>query len=468
MRRAPEIDTVAKTKNSFYLFFNSLKVNMKKCFLFIIVVLFFTLFLTNLITAQTESSGFVKVNNCKLEIDNKPYYFTGANLWYGCYLGSTGTTGDRPRLIRELDLLKSCGVNHFRVLGASEDSYMKKALKPPIQKAPGEYDEQLLQGLDFLLDELAKRDMKAVIFLNNFWEWTGGMSQYNYWADSSSYVDLYTTQNWNAFMNYSASFYSNKKANDLFRKYVSMLINRKNSINGKLYCQDPTIMAWQLANEPRPGDKPQGLAVTSLYYKWIDETAMFIHSADTNHLVTTGSEGTMGSLDSASIYLKAHASKYIDFITFHLWPKNWAWFNAKRAAETYPSTEAKAIAYIKEHIDFARKLNKPTIMEEFGLPRDNEEYNADSSTSIRDAYFRTIYQTIYNCAAAGDPICGTDFWAWGGEGRGQNADNFWQPGDPFTGDPPQEPQGLNSIFDTDKTTLEVIKAHALRFSQIGE
>jgi mannan endo-1,4-beta-mannosidase len=35
------------------------------------------------------------------------------------------------------------------------------------------------------------------------------------------------------------------------------------------------------------------------------------------------------------------------------------------------------------------------------------------------------------------------------------------PGDTFfVGDPPQEPQGANSVFDCDATTLEIIRAHA--------
>jgi mannan endo-1,4-beta-mannosidase len=31
--------------------------------------------------------------------------------------------------------------------------------------------------------------------------------------------------------------------------------------------------------------------------------------------------------------------------------------------------------------------------------------------------------------------------------------------DDYTTDPPQEPQGLNSVFSTDKTTLDLIKKY---------
>jgi mannan endo-1,4-beta-mannosidase len=37
---------------------------------------------------------------------------------------------------------------------------------------------------------------------------------------------------------------------------------------------------------------------------------------------------------------------------------------------------------------------------------------------------------------------------------------MWKQGDPFTGDPPQEPQGRNSIFTSDTSTLAIIRNHA--------
>ena len=61
---------------------------------------------------------------------------------------------------------------------------------------------------------------------------------------------------------------------------------------------------------------------------------------------------------------------------------------------------------------------------------------------------------------AGDAIAGSNFWAWGGRGRTGNADFMWKAGDPFTGDPPQEAQGLFSLFDSDASTLQVVSDHA--------
>ena len=52
-------------------------------------------------------------------------------------------------------------------------------------------------------------------------------------------------------------------------------------------------------------------------------------------------------------------------------------------------------------------------------------------------------------------------------GRAGHNDGWWQPGDPFTGDPPQEHQGLNSIFDTDTATHAVIKTHSRNMNALN-
>ncbi|MDB5910067.1 MAG: mannanase [Massilia sp.] len=42
------------------------------------------------------------------------------------------------------------------------------------------------------------------------------------------------------------------------------------------------------------------------------------------------------------------------------------------------------------------------------------------------------------------------------------APGWWKPGDDFIGDPPQEEQGLHSVFDSDASTLAIIREHAQR------
>ena len=44
--------------------------------------------------------------------------------------------------------------------------------------APMVYNDTIFAGLDYLLAEMGKRDMLAVLYLNNSWEWSGGYGQY--------------------------------------------------------------------------------------------------------------------------------------------------------------------------------------------------------------------------------------------------------------------------------------------------
>jgi mannan endo-1,4-beta-mannosidase len=418
--------------------------------------------------AKAQTGQFVTVQGRQFQLAGKPYHYAGTNLWYGAYLGSSGASGNRARLTKELDTLARLGVTNLRVLAMSEASELRRAVRPAIMTAPGEFDEQLLQGLDFLLAEMGKRDMKAVLYLNNFWQWSGGMSQYVAWFNGKPVFDPDVTGKWNEFMENSASFYRLPEANALFRKVIEKIVTRRNTITGTVYRDDPVIMAWQLANEPRPGKDDTDRANFPAFVRWIDETAGFIDALAPKQLVCTGNEGWRGSADDKELFVEAHRSAHVDYLTFHLWVANWGWYDPKKSAATYDGAWAKAQDYLNWHIDAAGKMGKPIVLEEFGLNRDGASFEVKAPTTYRDRYYRSIFDLLYRRATAGDAIAGSNFWAWNGSGRTRNADFMWKPGDDFVGDPPQEPQGLYGVFDADASTIKVISEHAAAMSRIGQ
>lgn len=132
---------------------------------------------------QVISQDFIRVTNTEFSWKGQPYYFMGTNFWYGMHLAMQGEDGNRDRLLRELDRLQDLGVKNLRIMAASEgpDTAPWRVL-PTLMTAPGEYNDTLWDGLDFLLAEMAKREMHAVVCLNNFWPWSGGMAQYVNWV----------------------------------------------------------------------------------------------------------------------------------------------------------------------------------------------------------------------------------------------------------------------------------------------
>jgi len=93
-----------------------------------------------------------------------------------------------------------------------------------------------------------------------------------------------------------AKFYTCNVCIAAYRKQVEYVITHTNTVTKKRYIDDPTIMAWELANEPRPM-RP---TANDAYFKWIIDSAAYIKSLDPNHLVTTGSEGWIGTVDKES------------------------------------------------------------------------------------------------------------------------------------------------------------------------
>ena len=410
--------------------------------------------------APPSGGGFVTVDGTGFVLDSEPYHFVGTNYWYGLNLASTGPGGDRTRLEAELDHLKALGITNLRVMAGSEGPDSEPwRIVPSLQVSPGVYDPGLLDGLDYLLKAMADRDLRAVMCLNNFWPWSGGMAQYVSWHGGGSipYPPPEPGGDWNEYQDYASDFYSNADAMQCFRDHIEFIVGRVNPYTGQAYRDDPTIFAWELANEPRGFNNN-----AAAFNVWIDETAAFIKSLDANHLVTTGCEGDTPWPDWNGLDFDLnHDGANIDYTTIHIWPQNWGWFDPADPAGTYPAAESSARAYFADHAQRASTLGKPMILEEFGLARDGGSYDPTSTTEYRDLFFAAMFEEVYGSAAASGPAAGDNVWAWAGQGRPiEPYGSFWAPGDPWIGDPPHEHQGWYSIYDTDESTLELLEAHA--------
>jgi len=409
---------------------------------------------------------FVRVEGRQFALDGRPWYVCGANLWYGAHLGRPSNPAGRARLARELDRLRDLGINNLRVLGAAEACPTPQAVQPVIQTAPGVYNEDLLQGLDYLVQEAGRRKIKLVIFLNNYWDWSGGMPQYLAWTGAGPTPGVNTTP-WPEYNRVLSTFYSNAAAQALYRRYVAMLLDRTNRLTGRKYRDEPAIMAWELANEPRPGERVgENDAVFATFLAWIGETSAYLHSLDAHHLVTTGSEGNMGCLGTDDNFRRVHSVQTIDYAVFHLWPNNWKWFQRDDFAATIGPTLAKSRDYAARHFAVADAVGKPVVLEEFGLDRD-AGLVVECPTTSRDRLYAELFGLLEASAAHGGAAAGSNFWLWGGEGRPPHTGAV-SPDGVGAGEMPQEDPGLNTVFDCDRSTLKILRDHFARLRQLSE
>ncbi len=389
--------------------------------------------------------------------NGEPYYFVGTNFWYGAILGSEGEGGNRERLVRELDFMKSHGIDNLRVLvgGEGENGLLGK-IEPNLQPEPGVYNDDVLAGLDFLMMELGKRGMTAVLYFNNAWEWSGGYTQYVAWANNTP-VLVPRVDGWFSYNAFAGEFVRNERAKELFFNHLRYIITRTNRYTGIKYIEDPAIFSWQICNEPRAfSSKEQDNK--EAFAEWIAASAKLIRSLDPNHMISTGSEGFYGCEWDMALCERIHALDEISYINCHVWPYNWKWMRGDNMVADLDRSCANTKEYIDMHIGLGHSINKPVVVEEFGMPRDNMDFHKGSPVVCRDKYYTFVFDLILKDKEQNGPFAGCNFWSWGGFAKTNVEDHeYWAKGDDYTGDPAQEQQGLNSIFFEDRSTLNIIR-----------
>lgn len=437
-----------------------------------IAYLYVVMALAALIGCQSNQAEkdieFVTTRDGRFYRGDTEYKFIGANFWYGAVLASEGQGGNRERLQKELDLMQEVGITNVRVLvGGEGPDTVASHVVPVLQPEPGVYNDTILQGLDYLIAELEKREMTAVLFLNNSWEWSGGYGAYLEWAGCGPVPDW---SDWTIAQNYHCQFVKNDSAKAMAERHVRYIVSRTNTVTGKPYSESPAIMAWELANEPRAFARDS--VTKACFAEWVETQAKLIKSLDSNHLVTTGSEGIEGCEEDSALFRKIHAFPEIDYICIHIWPYNWRWLGpasgpltnglAKNGetsvVDSVPFASRMTRAYMDRCWDVVKDLNKPMVLEEFGYPRDGYRIELNSTTQGRDSYYEYAFSLMDE-----GKLQGCCFWAWGGYAQPKHV--RWQRWDDYVGDPAQEEQGLNAVFASDTTTLEVIRQAAERLSK---
>jgi mannan endo-1,4-beta-mannosidase len=332
-------------------------------------------------------AGFVGVSGSRFVLDGRPFRFVGANV------AVMYKDEDRQRMPETLRAAAADGIRVIRVWANGEGG--PDDIKPvgadrsdwprthPFRWAPGNWNEDELIHLDHVLAEAPQDNLRVQLTLANWWRDTGGVTQYLYWAGVKDAADEHYPFGVN--VDRAMLFYTNDEARRLYREHVEKIILRRNTVTGRLYRDDPTIMGYELVNEAQ--------APTGRWEErraWFKEMSSFVKSLDPDHLITPGDWGFRSAVERRE-WLKDHALPNIDYCDVHNYPRE--------DLDSFVDSPEALKSFIDNRAAAAFSINKPLVFGEFGMSRDG--YKDSSQVEWLRAYFE---------GASRDAVAGAMFW----------------------------------------------------------
>ncbi|OUC90853.1 cellulase family glycosylhydrolase [Streptosporangium minutum] len=308
-------------------------------------------------SATTGDPGLVTRRGSHLTLDGKPFRFAGTNSYYLMYKSKTMVDDVFARAKKaDLSVIRTWG---FLDIGHQDgsDSIHHKEDGVYFQYWDGSkpaYNDGAdgLAHLDYVLWKARQSGIKLVIPFVNNWSAYGGIDQYVRWAKGQHHDD----------------FYTDPTIKGWYKNWISHLLNRVNPLTGVAYKDDPTVMAWELANEPRckgSGNYPTSPSCsTTTLTTWADEISRHVKAVDSEHLLSVGDEGfycrpggadfTEDCSEGIDTVALTRLPK-IDLMSLHLYPDHWS------------KDAAWGTTWIRRHLSDARAIGKPVLLGEFGL-----------------------------------------------------------------------------------------------------
>ncbi|KAL6498393.1 Mannan endo-1,4-beta-mannosidase 2 [Orobanche hederae] len=368
-------------------------------------VLLLIFFMINGEAAGNNAAAFVKTSGSHFVLHGSPFLFNGFNSYWMMHVASD--PDQRPKVSEVFQEASTAGLTVCRTWAFSDGG--DRAL----QMSPGTYDERVFQGLDFVVSEARKYGIRLILsFVNNYNDF-GGRTQYAQWAKNAG-----------AQINGDDDFYTHPVVKDYYKNHIRRVVTRFNTITRIAYRDDPTIMAWELMNEPRCQADYSGRTLNG----WVEEMASLVKSLDNKHLLEIGMEGFYGDTmpqrklqvnpgyQVGTDFISNNLVQGIDFATIHAYPD--IWLSGKSDNEQMVFMER----WMSNHLEDAMTiLKKPLIIAEFGKSSKDPGF----SLNERDLYMGNVYRDIYRYArSGGGTMSGSLVWQLMAQGMDEYYDGY--------------------------------------------
>lgn len=370
-----------------------------------------------LISTDAEAgvpNGFAYTQGTRFMLDGSPFYYAGTNCYYLTFKSQEAVDSVfKDAEAMGLKVIRVWGNLDVGVKTGTTDSEGKPVFTNN-NDGPGEkdgiyfqyFDKDLgkpvinegkdgLQKLDYALYQAEKHGIKLLITFTNYWDAFGGMGQYIKWAQELGITGLKKDD-----------FYTNETLKGWYKDYVNGLLNHTNPYTGRKLKDEPSVFAWELANEPRCNTDAQ--CRDNILYNWAKEMSEYVKSVDPNHMVSLGDEGFYNK--PYGYYNEYTTSNYafygaegvdfeklmtidtLDFGTPHLYLDQWGM--------KHTGTGQDDLLWFKIHGETCAELGKPVILEEFGL----------TNRTIRDSEYEQWFEVLEGNVYETVEYAGTNYW----------------------------------------------------------
>lgn len=318
-----------------------------------------------------RTRGFVRSRGAQLVLGGRPFRYAGTNCYYLHYKSHYMVDS----------VLNDAAAMGLRVVRAWAFLDGEPSDGIVLQPEPGVFDEDGFEPLDYAVWKAGQLGLRLVLTLTNNWTAFGGIDTYVRWFGAAGHDDFYTSP----------------RIRRAYRAWVRHVIRRRNRYTGLRYWQDPAVMTWQLANEPRARSDRSGDTLV----RWADEMSRFVKGLAPHQLVAVGDEGFYGRAGDAdypySDYEGVHWRRLaslpaVDYGTVHCYPDHWK-------GELTPAEKvAWGTGWFRRHVADGARWGFPVVVEEFGL----EDTSADRA--LRDGAYRAWTREVEAGAGTGDHV----------------------------------------------------------------